>query len=125
MRRSRRRLPSTRALASPGSLGELDDDAERLLGVKEGLLPVRVRVVVADDRVAVRLGPLAGLAQARHPEGHVVDERAVPGQEAVQEAILAQRLEDLEAPAAVDAPLTEAIGPGWRPASGIAAHLSH
>src|SRR5580765_634998 len=39
-------------------LGELDDDALRLSRVQERFLPLRIRVVVADDRVAVSSGAL-------------------------------------------------------------------
>src|SRR3972149_1178785 len=49
---ARRRLPGARRRLRV-RLGELDLDAERLPRVQERLLPGRVGVVAADDRVAV------------------------------------------------------------------------
>jgi len=54
--------------------------------------------VFADDAVTKRGGARAGLAQARHLERHVVDAGAARGEKAVQEAVVAARLEDLDAP---------------------------
>ena len=84
--------------------GELDDDAERLARMEERLYPGRVRVVAADDGVAAGLGALAGLVEARDLEGHVMDARAACGEEAVDEAVGAAGLEDLEVAAAFEAP---------------------
>src|SRR5439155_934888 len=80
---------------------------ERVPRVQERLLPARNRRVVADDAVAEAGGARAGLPQARHLERDVVDAGPARGQEAMQEAIVAAWLEDLDAAAAVELPLAE------------------
>src|SRR5204862_3658685 len=86
-----------------------DDDAERLLRMEERLLPARVGVVIAHDRVAVRLRAVAHLAQARDQERHVVDSAPALSEEAMEEPVGATWLQDLEAAAVLEAPLPERI----------------
>src|SRR5437867_6578404 len=123
----RRRLPARRALAARrrAGLGELHDDAERLARVQERFLPLRVGVVVADDRIAVGPGPIARLPEARDGEGHVMDPRAALGEEAMEKPVLARGLEHLEAPAALVAPVPEAEGVGLHAEGGLAPELAH
>jgi hypothetical protein len=80
------------------------------LGWRKASAPLGIRVVVADDPIAVRLGAAARLVEARDLEGHVVDAGAALGQEAVEEAIRAFRLQHLEPPATGEAPLAEPVG---------------
>src|SRR5262249_31178762 len=112
--RSRRRsLPRT--LLTRGwtrmigvGLGELDDDALRLARMQEGLLPLRIGVVVTDDRVAVSAGAIARRHEARHRERDVVNPRPALREEAVQEAVGAGGLEDLQIATALVAPVAKA-----------------
>ena len=64
-------------------LGELDDDTLGLSRMEEGFLPLRIRIVVADDRIAVSSGAVARLDQARHGERDVVDPGPSLGDEAM------------------------------------------
>src|SRR6266540_2431208 len=122
MARPRRRGPAARtAFGWSARLGELDDDAERLPGVEERLLPVRIGVVVADDVIALGPGARAGLTERRHPEGHVVDARTPVSKEAVEETVRAGGLEDLEPAASLEAPLPEAVHGRGSAVSGDAA----
>src|SRR5258705_4142941 len=84
-----------RRLISVG-LGGLDDDALCLSRVQERFLPLRIRVVVADDRVAVSSGALTGVVEARDRKRDVVDPRPALREEAVQESVGAGGLQDLE-----------------------------
>jgi hypothetical protein len=82
-------------------------------GVEEGLAPVLVAVVVADDRVAEPLGALAAPRQRRHVERDVVNAGAVPLEEAVHEASgRARRLDHLDAPGAREVPVPEGVRSG-------------
>src|SRR5262249_3022856 len=93
-------------LARGARLGELDHDAERLLGVQERLRPLRIRVVVTDDPIAGGLRAAARLVEARNREGHVMDAGTPLGQEPVEEAIGAPR----PAPPGPGAPRRTATG---------------
>ena len=93
--------------------------------MQERLLPARHGRAVADDAVTKRGGARAGLAQARHLERHVVDAGAARGEKAVQEAVVAARLEDLDASAAVELPLAEAEDVGGHSEGGRAAEHAH
>ena len=64
--------------------------------MEEGLLPGGVGLVAADDVVAVDLGTAADQGQIRHLECDVVNAPAVGGEEAVQEAVRARGLQDLD-----------------------------
>src|SRR2546428_9322918 len=85
-------------------LSELDDDALRLLGVEKRLAPLWIRVVVADDGVAVGAGAIARLGETRHRERDVVDSGPVLRDEAMQKTIRARGLEHLEVAASLEAP---------------------
>jgi hypothetical protein len=108
-----------------GGLGELHDDAERLLRVKEGFLPLRVCVVATHDVVARALGAGGDLVEARHPEGDVVDARAPLVEEAVEEAVVPHGLEDLDGPASFERPRTPAEDAGRLTIGGNAAQRAH
>src|SRR6266540_4397494 len=104
--RSGGRLPGIGARAGRAgmSLGELDHDAQGFLRMEEGLLPGRVGIVAPHGGIALSAGTLARLIEARHLEGHVVNAGAALGQEAMEKAVAAEGLEDLDAAAAFEAP---------------------
>src|SRR6266542_1673474 len=105
---ARRWRHGPRRLVDRPRLGKLDHDAERLLRVKERLLPAAVGVVPADDAVAGGLGPGTGVHDARHLEGDVMDAGPALGEESVEKARGPERLDDLDAAAA----LVTIRGPG-------------
>src|SRR5712691_8143182 len=96
-------------------LGELDHDAEGLLGVEKSLLPLRIGVIAADDPVAGGLRAGAGLRDARHLEGQVMEARASLGQKAMEKARRPRGLHDLDRSAAL-----ETIGAPPEDARGLA-----
>ena len=87
--------------------------------MEERLHPARPRLVPADDLVAVGAGALARRLEARHLERHVMDARPSLGEEPVEEAVGAGRLEHLDPAAAVEAPAGEAE------AAAAGRHLGH
>src|SRR5262249_12310553 len=105
-------------------LRELDDDALSLPRVQERFLPLRLGVVVADDRIAARPRAVAGVVEARHCERHVVNPRASLGEKGMQEAVLAGGLQNLEIAAALVAPVPEPIFVGGRAECRAAAELA-
>src|SRR5262245_59183169 len=80
-----------------------------------------MRSVVADDLVAEATGAVTDLRQAGNLEGHVVDAGTVAGQIAVQESVLPDGLEHLDATASSESPLAPAILAGRRAEIGLAA----
>jgi hypothetical protein len=124
--RPRGRLPMRhRPVIATGGLGELHDDAERLLRVKEGFLPLRVCVVAAHDVVARALGAGGDLVEARHLERDVVDARAALVEETVEEAVVSHGLEDLDGPTALERPRPKTEDVGRLTIGGDAAQCAH
>jgi hypothetical protein len=119
-----RRLPGDAVLLLR-RFRELYHDAHRLLGMQERLLPLGMDVLVADDPVAERFRPSAGFAKGRHLEGHVVDAGAVLCEKAVEKPVLPVRLENLDAPTPVEAPLAEAKELGRQAEVRLGPQLTH
>src|SRR3972149_6519777 len=92
--------------------------------MEEGLLPLRVGVVAADDVVARPLGARADVVEARHLEGDVVETRTPLREKSAEEARGAEGLDDLDAAAALEAVGAPGVGPGWAADVGHAAPLS-
>src|SRR5438046_10703819 len=93
--------------------------------MEERLLPARVRVVIAHDGVTVRSRAVARLAQARDEERDVVDSAPALSEEAVEEPVVATRLQDLEADAILEAPLPERLHVRGPAAPRRSAQLAH
>jgi hypothetical protein len=91
-----------------GRLHDLHDDAERFLGMQEQFLPARHARVIAHHAVTECRRALPRVVEARHLERDVMHARAARVEEATQEAVVAARLEDLDAPATLELPLAEA-----------------
>src|SRR6266478_3828377 len=109
-RSSRRRPPRRTAVATrPGRLGELHDDPERLLRVKERFLPFGIGVVVADDVVPSVTRAGARLLERWHTERHVVDARPPRLEKPREKTVGAGGLEDLDPPSSCESPLSETI----------------
>ena len=100
-------------------LGELHDDAERLLGMEERLPPLRIGVVTPHDAVTRLLGAGADVVQPRHLEGDVVNAGAPLGEKAVDEPIGAERLDELDGPAPLESIGAPVKTPDGWPASGM------
>ena len=66
--------------------------------------PVRIRLVPADQAVALGLGASGRLGEARHLEGHVVEPGAAGREKPMEKAVALRRLDHLDAAAALEAP---------------------
>src|SRR5215470_8095612 len=113
-----------RCLIRAVRLGELHDDALCLPRMQERFHPLRLGVVVADDRIAARPRAFTRLVETRHRERHVVNPRASLGEEAMEEAVLARGLENFEVAAALIAPVPVAVVVGRRAKGRAAAELA-
>jgi hypothetical protein len=100
----------TRGGGGDARLDELHDDAERLLRMQEGLRPARIGLVATDDAESLGRRQRARRVQAGHDERDVMDARPQGRQKAMQESIITERLQDLQAAASCEAPLGPGVG---------------
>jgi hypothetical protein len=78
--------------------------------MQEGLGPGRIGLVATDDAESLGRGQRARLVQARYAKRDVMDAGSAAGEEAMQEAIVPARLQDLQAGASRKAPLRPGVG---------------
>ena len=110
------------AFRAAGHLCHLHDDAQRLLRMEERFLPARVRIVEADDLVAVALGARARLVDVGDPERDMVHTRSMLGEKAVKKTVgHTTRLENLEAATTGETPLPEVVEARHRAEHGFTA----